>query len=86
MIMKMHSGGVVHRVLFAVVLFLPASLHAEPLTLKHAVELALQHANRIGVAAADEQHALRQLPGAAQQLYSSIKCGRRDWLVRRLSP
>lgn len=57
MIMKMHSGGVVHRVLFAVVLFLPASLHAEPLTLKHAVELALQHANRIGVAAADEQHA-----------------------------
>ena len=57
MLRKMYSGGAVHRVIFAMVLFLPASLLAEPLTLKHAVELALQHANGIAISAADEQHA-----------------------------
>jgi outer membrane protein TolC len=57
MIRKMYSGGAVPRVLFAVVLFLPVSLLAEPLTLRHAVELALQHASGIAISAADEQHA-----------------------------
>src|SRR5258708_30002301 len=38
-------------------LCLPASLLAEPVTLRHAVELALKHANGAAIAAADEQHA-----------------------------
>ncbi|MFY9948268.1 MAG: TolC family protein [Candidatus Sulfotelmatobacter sp.] len=57
MIRKMHSGRAVHKFLFAVFLFLPVSLLAEPLTMRHAVELALQHANGIAMSAADEQHA-----------------------------
>jgi outer membrane protein len=40
-----------------VLLFPPASLLAEPVTLHHAVELALQHATGISIAAADQQHA-----------------------------
>ncbi|HWW16972.1 MAG TPA: TolC family protein, partial [Candidatus Dormibacteraeota bacterium] len=47
----------IHKLFLAVLLFLPASLLAEPLTLRHAVELALQHANGAAIAAADEQHA-----------------------------
>src|SRR6266852_461164 len=39
------------------VLLLPASLLAEPITLRHAVELALKHANGAAIAADDEQHA-----------------------------
>jgi outer membrane protein TolC len=42
--------------LFALLLCLPASSLAEPLSLRHAVELALQHANGIAIAAADRQH------------------------------
>ena len=57
MIRKMHSGRAVRKFLFAVFLFLPVSLLAEPLTMRHAVELALQHANGIAISAADEQHA-----------------------------
>src|SRR3984885_4003062 len=57
MIEKMHTGGAVHKFLFAVFLFLPVSLLAEPPTMRHAVELALQHANGIAISAADEQHA-----------------------------
>src|ERR1700716_164261 len=38
-------------------LLLPTSLLAEPVTLKHAVELALKHATGSGIAAAEEQHA-----------------------------
>ncbi len=45
-----------HKLLLALVLF-PASLLAEPVTLHHAVELALKHATGAGIAAADEQHA-----------------------------
>src|SRR5579872_2714632 len=42
----------------AVVLsFLPTSLLAESITLKRAVELALQHANSAAIAAADQNHA-----------------------------
>jgi outer membrane protein TolC len=40
-----------------VLLFLPASLLAEPVTLKHAVELALKHATTVAISSADEQHA-----------------------------
>ena len=54
---KTYSGTGIHKFLFVVFLLLPASLLAEPLTLKHAVELALQHASGIGISAADEQHA-----------------------------
>lgn len=41
--------------LFVPILFRPTSLSAEPITLRHAVELALQHATGIGIATADEQ-------------------------------
>jgi outer membrane protein TolC len=47
----------IHKLLLAVLLFPPASLLAEPVTLHHAVELALQHATGVSIAAADEQHA-----------------------------
>jgi outer membrane protein TolC len=46
-----------HKLLLGALLFLPASLLAEPVTLRHAVELALKHANGAAIAAADEQHA-----------------------------
>jgi outer membrane protein TolC len=57
--MKNNSWGVarIHRLLLAVLLFLPASLLAEPVTLQHAVELALKHATGASISAADEQHA-----------------------------
>jgi outer membrane protein TolC len=45
-------------ILAAFVLLLPRSLLAEPVTLKHAVELALQHATGMSIAAADEQRAV----------------------------
>jgi outer membrane protein TolC len=45
-----------HKLLLALLLF-PSSLLAEPVTLHHAVELALKHATGAGIAAADEQHA-----------------------------
>src|ERR1700688_2645213 len=41
----------------AVVLLLPISLLAEPVTLQYAVDLALKHANGAALAADDEQHA-----------------------------
>ena len=45
-----------HKLLLPLLLF-PASLLAEPVTLRHAVELALKHANGAAIAVADEQHA-----------------------------
>jgi outer membrane protein TolC len=57
MTIKSWSSARVHKLLLAVLLFLPASLLAEPVTLHRAVELALKHATGIGIAAADEQHA-----------------------------
>ena len=47
----------IHGFLLAALLFLPASLLAEPITLRHAVELAVKHANGTAIAADDEQHA-----------------------------
>src|SRR5271163_4650449 len=47
----------IHKLLFVAILFLPALSLAEPLTLRHAVELALKHASGIAISAADEQHA-----------------------------
>jgi outer membrane protein len=47
----------VHRLLLAVLVILPASLLAEPITLHQAVELALKHATGAGISAAEEQHA-----------------------------
>src|ERR1700719_2577018 len=38
-------------------ILLPGSLLAEPVTLRHAVELALKHATASSIAAADEQRA-----------------------------
>src|ERR1700691_2219832 len=55
--MKTKSGARIHRFLLAVLLFLPASLLAGPVTLRQVVELALKHATAISIAAADEQHA-----------------------------
>jgi outer membrane protein TolC len=43
--------------LLPIFLFLPLSLLAEPLTLKHAVELALQHSNGAAIAAAEQANA-----------------------------
>jgi outer membrane protein TolC len=51
------SSARLHNVLLAVLIFPPASLLAEPVTLQHAVELALKHASGAAIAAADEQHA-----------------------------
>src|ERR1700676_1338832 len=48
------------RACFAIItaiLLFPASLLAEPITLRHAVELALKHATGGSIARADEQHA-----------------------------
>jgi outer membrane protein len=47
----------IHKLLFVALLFLPTLSLAEPLTLRHAVELALKHASGIAISAADEQHA-----------------------------
>ena len=55
--LKLWSSARIHKLLLAVLLFLPASLLAEPVTLHHAVELALNHATGVSIAAADEQHA-----------------------------
>lgn len=57
MMRKMRIGGAVRKFIVAVFLFVPVSLLGEPLTMRHAVELALQHANGIAMSAADEQHA-----------------------------
>jgi outer membrane protein TolC len=54
---KSWRGPRIHKVLLTVLLFLPASLLAEPVTLHHAVELALKHSTGAGIAVADEQHA-----------------------------
>ena len=45
------------KALAALLFLLPGSLLAEPVTLKHAVELALKHATAADIAAADEQRA-----------------------------
>jgi outer membrane protein TolC len=54
---RSRSSARIHKLSLAVLLFLPASLLAEPVTLHHAVELALNHATGAGIAAADKQHA-----------------------------
>ena len=46
-----------HAVMAAVLLLMPISLLAEPVTLQYAVALALKHANGAALAADDEQHA-----------------------------
>jgi outer membrane protein TolC len=57
--MKRNSwGGMrIHKLFMALLVCLPASLPAQPVTLHQAVELALKHATGISIAAADEQHA-----------------------------
>ncbi|MGA7399856.1 MAG: TolC family protein [Candidatus Sulfotelmatobacter sp.] len=55
---KLWGAAGIHIFFFAMLLFLPSLLLAEPpLTLRHAVELALKHANGVAISAADEQHA-----------------------------
>jgi outer membrane protein TolC len=54
--MKNKLSAQVHKFLL-MLFFLPAALHAEPVTLHHAVELALNHATGISIATADQQHA-----------------------------
>jgi outer membrane protein TolC len=50
-------GRGIHKFVWAAFLFLPSLSLAEPITLKRAVELALQHANGAAIAAAEEQNA-----------------------------
>ena len=47
----------IYKLLLAVLVLLPASLLAEPVTLRQAVELALKHATGMSIAADDQQHA-----------------------------
>ncbi len=54
---KSCTSARIHKLLLAVFLLSSASLLAEPITLHHAVELALQHATGISIAASDQQHA-----------------------------
>src|SRR5579863_1603567 len=57
MMKKTSAGGPrAYALLLALLVFLPASLRAEPITLRQAVELALQHATTLGIASADQQH------------------------------
>ena len=57
MTIKSWTSARIHKLVLAVLVLPPGSLLAEPVTLHHAVELALQHATGISIAAADEQHA-----------------------------
>ena len=54
---KSSIGARSYKFIMAALFLLPSSLLAEPITLRHAVELALQHATGMDIAAADEQHA-----------------------------
>ena len=54
---ELWSSARVHKFIMAMLLLLPSSLLAEPVTLRHAVELALKHASGAAIAADDEQHA-----------------------------
>lgn len=58
--MKLNSWRMARaqRTLALLLLLLPTSLLAQPVTLKHVVELALKHATASDIAAADEQRAL----------------------------
>ena len=47
----------IRRFLFLLILLFPASLLAEPISLRQAVQLALQHATGISITTADEKHA-----------------------------
>jgi outer membrane protein TolC len=53
----MKTAPRIHNLFLAILLLFPTSLLAEPITLRHAVELALKHATSAAIAAADEQHA-----------------------------
>jgi outer membrane protein TolC len=50
-------GACTYTVMIAVILLLPASVLAEPVTLRKTVELALKHATSAAIAADDVQHA-----------------------------
>jgi outer membrane protein TolC len=54
---QLRSGSGICGLLLAALLFLPALSLAEPVTLRHAVELALLHANGAAIAAAEQQNA-----------------------------
>jgi outer membrane protein TolC len=54
---RLSSATRIHRLWLPLILFLPGSLPAQTISLRHAVELALQHATGITIATADEQHA-----------------------------
>ncbi len=55
--MKTNSRLRACSIFLAALVLLPSSLLAEPVTLRHAVELALKHATGGNIAIADEQHA-----------------------------
>ncbi len=57
MTLKSWRGVCGLKLLLSMLLLVPADLLAQPITLKHAVELALRHATTADIAAADEQKA-----------------------------
>jgi outer membrane protein TolC len=69
-------------ILLAALLLFSMTSFAEPVTLRHAIELALQHANGIAISAADEQHAsasLRELNNSyIPQLNAGAGIGKSD--------
>jgi outer membrane protein TolC len=69
----LRSISVLLLVLF--LLLIPKVLNAEPLTLKHAVELALAHSTTTGAAAADEQRALASYEEARNQYVPQLVVG-----------
>ncbi len=57
MTIKSCRGAVISKFILSALQLFPVSLFADPLTLRHAVELALQHANGAAIAAAEQQSA-----------------------------
>jgi hypothetical protein len=57
MTIKSCRGADISKFILSALQLFPVSLFADPLTLRHAVELALQHANGAAIAAAEQQSA-----------------------------
>jgi outer membrane protein TolC len=73
--MKTNPWSTLRLRFLAVLLLLPASLSAEPLPLKRAVELALSHGTAAGVAAADQKRFLAQYLEVRNQYIPQLIAG-----------
>jgi outer membrane protein TolC len=72
------AGGDARRFAFIfvfLVLFLPLAVHAEPLTLKRAVQLALTHSPLAAESSADEQRAFASMQEARDQYIPQLTAG-----------